>query len=214
MQFVIFDVDGTLIDDSQLTCEENLYLHAIEKVLGVRASSELDDYQFKTDAGILDQIIDEHGFQKNRAELQKQVKTVLFDLLKLQVDKGSFKWKAMKGAKPLIEELKSKNQILGIATGSWAPIAKLRLGSTGLPTEQIHLSSSENGVSKYLILRHAINALSNHCFEKPNAITYIGDQLEDMQACKLLGIEFCGIGKSFESMACYKGNDLSEIVIS
>ncbi len=213
MDFVVFDVDGTLIDDSQLAGEENLYLHAVEKVLGVKPSSELDHYRFKTDAGILNQILDEYGFQPQEAELHEQVKSVLFDLLKQQISQSAFKWKAMKGAKSLLEDLKSKNQIFAIATGSWAPIARLRLDSIGLSIGQIHISSSENGESKYLILQHAINALSNRYSAKPSKVTYIGDHPEDMQACDLLGIEFCGIGTLFKSMDCYQGNDLTRIVL-
>ena len=59
MSTIIFDIDGTLVESTDF--DTRLYIQAVYEMLGdVHIHDDWDRYRHVTDAGILDQIIEEN----------------------------------------------------------------------------------------------------------------------------------------------------------
>ena len=57
MHLVVFDVDGTLVDSSEIN--GRLYREAVETELGIKVDDDWSRYRHVTDSGILNEIMGE-----------------------------------------------------------------------------------------------------------------------------------------------------------
>ena len=74
MHHVMFDVDGTLIESFRF--DEECYIDAVSQVLGHNIDSDWTKYPHITDAGILEQHLQNYGITHDRETIHAQVKSV------------------------------------------------------------------------------------------------------------------------------------------
>lgn len=105
MQFVVFDIDGTLVDSAEF--EADLYVRAVKTVLDIVIDDDWSQYRNVTDGGILDQVIEENRVDGDRGQIHVRVKDEFFSLTTNYLDRTPDALKEIAGAKRLIEELES-----------------------------------------------------------------------------------------------------------
>ena len=185
MDIVAFDIDGTLLDSSDV--DSKLYLESVKAVLGdIKVRSDWSDYEHVTDQGLLRSIIRDNKLNEESARIRKIKGLFVQSLTDYLETHGPFK--ELPGALNFVRELqRSENTRIVYATGGWRTSAKLKLKASGFPLEGIPLRSSDDHDDRISIMKSAVSALSLDV----KTITYYGDGVWDKVACeKLLAI--CG----------------------
>ena len=184
----MFDVDDTLLlsDDFDGDC----FLAAVETVLGQRPDDDWTRYTHVSDAGILDQLIDEAGRASERVALQAAVKENFTERIATHLARHPVE--ALPGAAGFLLHLRRLDAVsLSIATGGWRETALLKLESAGLEITGLPLASSSDHHARIEIMRHA-RRLATGADEAP--VTYFGDGEWDRRACAELGFDFVLVG--------------------
>ncbi len=191
MHFVVFDIDGTLVDSTKFDSE--LYVLAVRTTLGIEIDGDWSRYRNVTDGGILDQIIEENGIRGDRGVLHERVKNEFVRLTSRYLNRHPDALKGIDGAAGLIEELKSRHSVvLAIATGGWEETARLKLQGVGIDLDRITIATGSDGTSRIAIMQTAeARALDGVPAKKK---TYFGDGVWDKQASEDLGYDFIAIG--------------------
>ena len=198
MDIVAFDIDGTLLDSSDV--DSTLYVEAVRTVLGdIKVRSDWSDYEHVTDQGLLRSIIRDNKLTEESgliSKVKEQFVQTLSDHLETH---GPFE--ELPGALNFVQALqRSDNTRIVYATGGWRTSAKLKLQSSGFPLEGIPLSSSDDHDDRISIMRSAVSQLSINA----NAITYYGDGVWDKFACEKLGWRFVPVGKELGGIETYE----------
>ncbi|MDX1625468.1 MAG: HAD family hydrolase [Wenzhouxiangellaceae bacterium] len=198
MNVFAFDIDGTLLDSSDV--DSRLYLESVERVLGnVELRSHWSDYEHVTDQGLLKSIILDNRLEHESLLIGK-VKREFFQALKDYLNAhGPFR--QIPGAREFVESLRrSDNTRIVYATGGWRDSASLKLQTSGFPLEGIPLGCSDDHDDRPSIMRNAVASLS----VKPHTITYYGDGTWDKVACEKLGWRFVAVGMELGGIEDYR----------
>ena len=137
MKFVIFDIDGTLINTKKV--EDKCFMKAFEQTFGIDIwSQKWESLINVTDWGITEEIIQREW---NRNPMKDEYKLMISNFvsnLKVEITKDKLQFSEIPRAKDFFYELKGGNEFkLGIATGSWEKSAKLKLESVGITIDWI-----------------------------------------------------------------------------
>ncbi len=189
MHAVILDIDGTLLNSSDL--DGTLYLAAVRKVLGqAKVRSNWGLYQNVTDRGILEEILDDNSLPKRIATLTA-VRDIFIESLGQHIDQyGPFF--EIPGAKAFVSSLRaSDSHCVAYATGGWSASASIKLKSAGFPLDGIPLASSDDYPERPAIMTHALNQLGGDF----QSVTYYGDGEWDEAASRSLGWKFMPVGE-------------------
>jgi beta-phosphoglucomutase-like phosphatase (HAD superfamily) len=187
MHAVVFDIDGTLLQSSDIDGE--LYTAAVEGVLGkVRIRENWGEYEHVTDSGILYQILRDNGLRRD-PNVIATIKNTFIETLRCHIeDCGPFE--EIPGALEFVRGLyEATGRSFAYATGSWAASAFLKLESAGFPVKGVPLSSSDDFPQRRLIMENALRQLGP-C----DLVTYYGDGEWDREAALSLGWRFVPIG--------------------
>lgn len=189
MEAVIFDIDGTLLESSNI--DGHLYNAAIEGVLGqVRIRDSWGAYTHVTDAGILEEMLLDNDINPTEAIITK-VQVRFFELLSRYIEQhGAFP--EVPGAQRFVESLRRADGVaIAYATGGWSAPARLKLQSAGFPLGEVPLATSDDSKVRAEIMCHALELLGND-FE---SVTYYGDSVWDRAASQALGWNFEAVGE-------------------
>jgi len=192
MHLVMFDIDGTLIESYDL--DEQCFLAAIDEVLGVQVDSRWERYPHVTDAGILDQILNQPCFLSDRASLEVQVRESFIQNLTLNLENHGVE--PIPGANTFLEHLKQRDDVtLAIATGGWYESATMKLEAAGLDVSGIALATSSDHIARVEIMKIAeARAVDRLLLSR----TYFGDAAWDKTASKALDYNFVLLGDRVE----------------
>lgn len=197
MQAVIFDIDGTLLESMRVDGE--IYTASIKSVLGdVLFRNGWEDYEHVTDGGILNGVLADNSIP-HKSEYVDAIKHECLARMRAHIlEHGPFV--EMPGAKQLIQRLiHSSNHRVGIATGGWRAIARLKLDSAGFNISGIPLSTSDEAVARPDIMEAALIEMGKD-FDR---ITYYGDAEWDRKACQSLGWEFQPVGSHLNGLRSF-----------
>ena len=177
-----------------------LYLTAVRRVLGgakVRESWSL--YRNVTDAGILDEILDDNSLLRSAAILSA-VRDCFVESVQQHIARtGPFM--EIPGAREYVTGLRASNSHrVAYATGGWSASASIKLESARFPLEGIPLASSDDYRDRESIMIHALNQLGGDF----QSITYYGDGEWDEAASKNLGWKFVPVGKRLGGLARFE----------
>jgi len=190
---VVFDLDGTLVDSDAF--DGNLYIEAIREVIG---SAEVDEswrrYRHVTDAGVLAQIMEEHGMA-DAEDLRVRVRDVFGSKIQRHLAHGGA-CEAIPGARAAIEQLRANRYKIGIATGGWGHTARMKLSHAGIPLEGLVLTSSDDSYDRVEIM----TACLRHLGGTPDRAVYVGDGLWDLEASQRAGWGFIGVGEKLKGL--------------
>jgi phosphoglycolate phosphatase-like HAD superfamily hydrolase len=189
---VLFDLDGTLLDSTDLDTE--CYIKAVRTVLGeVAIRPEWGHYQEVTALAILKDILKDNSLSSGK-ELWEEVREEFGQRVSAALQNGR-SCCAREGAQDTINLLReNKDFQIALATGDWSHTAGMKLTSAGLNFNGIPLCSSDQKENRIEIMKEALRNL-----EGPfQHIFYVGDGLWDQKASRELGWGFIGIGPNLQ----------------
>lgn len=188
MHAVILDIDGTLLNSNKI--DDMLYLTAVRAVLGqakVRESWGL--YRNVTDAGILDEILNDNSMTRSNAILNA-VRDLFVESMRQYVERSG-PFTEIPGAREFVAGLRASNShCVAYATGGWSASASIKLESAGFPLQGIPLASSDDYPDRESIMLHALKQLGREF----QSVTYYGDGDWDERASRNLGWKFVSVG--------------------
>lgn len=191
MNFVIFDIDGTLADT--LNIDDRLYRNSLLDLFDLQLSDEEWEnakiVSSGTDSGLFRFLADKYQIMQDSEDaMQFHFVNSFFNFY--SSNKDSFT--EIPGAVDFIRHLSAdQNFKIGIATGSWHGTGIIKLDSIGLDYRDFLFANANISPKRSEIIKHLID-LENFSLESDN-ITYIGDGLWDLAACRELNINFIGI---------------------
>ncbi len=193
MNFIIFDIDGTLTNTKQV--DDRCFIASFNEVFGIDISEQKwEDLINVTDWGITEEIIVRTWNRKpSKSEYEKLISSFVGRLeIEKEADKSQFK--EIVGAKDFFLALKKLDDIeIGIATGGWEKSAILKLNAIDISMHGICFSNSNDHKSRELITLDVIDQLKEKHKTSPDRIIYFGDGAWDYKTCKKLAIDFIGI---------------------
>ena len=193
MKYVIFDIDGTLVNTKNV--EDKCFMKAFEETFGLNIENQKwEDFKNVTDWGITEEIIiSEKGRTPLKEEYELMIQNFTRELeYEKQNDKSQFA--EVLGAKEFFNELRKMEDVeLGIATGAWEKSANIKLGSIGIDMKNISFSNSDYYKSREAITKDVVEQIKLKTKKEAERIIYFGDGEWDYKTCKNLGIEFIGI---------------------
>lgn len=200
MHLILFDIDGTLVDSDEFDSE--LYVQAVQEVLGIEIGDDWSAYRNVTDGGILDEIIDNAGLKAGRSRIHSEVKTVFACLVSEYLDQKDGRLPEIEGAGAFLAELESlPNVSMALATGGWEETARMKLRAAGVDRYSLPLASGSDALTRAEIMQVAEKrALGGR---KASRRIYFGDGVWDKRASEELGYEFVAIGDKVQHHARY-----------
>ena len=216
MDLVVFDLDGTLTDTTQV--DEHAIVGALQDVLGVTGlSTDWSTYVHSTDAGIVHEVIAANRGGVSDEDLDA-VQLKFFEIMENFYTSSPELFRALPGAVDVLERLNEAGVATAIATGSWRESALFKLRVGGVRHVGVPLASSNDDHSRSEIIRVAISrARQQHNVEEFDRITYVGDGMWDARASKNLGIRFIGVARNGHADTMHKAgvedviSDLTEL---
>jgi phosphoglycolate phosphatase-like HAD superfamily hydrolase len=195
MHLVVFDVDGTLTDSSQVDAE--CLWQASREVLRLPSdhSPWIDDLRHATDLCIVTQHCEKRF---GRPVTRSEVDLIRRRLVRLLQDKSASKEsviRQIKGASGALSRVgAARGFAIAIATGCFIASAEFKLRSAGLFDESIPMAGSDNTLSRAEIMRNAAQLADQKHGIEFSDFTYVGDGVWDVEAANNLGWNFIGIG--------------------
>ncbi|MDE0083890.1 MAG: HAD hydrolase-like protein [Gammaproteobacteria bacterium] len=190
MHLVVFDIDGTLVDSSEIN--SRLYVEAVESVLGIQFDDNWSRYTHVTDSGILNEIMDEAGGHVDRPLVTARIKEEFVRVVSDHIGREG-QMPEIAGARAFVERLTSHpGASVAVATGGWRETAEMKLRGIGLDPGKLCLASSSDAFSRIEIMRIAAErALRGR---HATRTTYFGDRPWDLRASRELGYGFVAVG--------------------
>ena len=193
MNFIIFDIDGTLTNTKEV--DDKCFIKAFEETFNINIENEKwGNLKNVTDWGITEEIIKREW---NRIPRSEEYQLMISNFVKnLESEKITdiSQFQEIPGAREFFNELfELKEFSMGIATGAWEKSAKLKLDTAGIKLEGVCFSNSDYHKSREAITEDVINQLKNKSNKEPDRIVYFGDGEWDYKTCQNLNIEFIGI---------------------
>lgn len=193
---VIFDIDDTLLHSME--ADDRLYRQAVRDIVGdVRFRDSLADYEHVSDSGILQQVLEDNRIADEDAF--ERIRERFLGLLENHVAvNGPFR--QIDGAADMLARLRaSKTHAVALATGCWRRSAELKLRTAGMQIDDFPLATSDDAIERVAIMRRALDALGREFA----SITYYGDGLWDLEACRRLGWDFRAVGPALGGLVAF-----------
>jgi phosphoglycolate phosphatase-like HAD superfamily hydrolase len=195
MHLIMFDLDGTLVDSTNI--DSGCYLQALVDVFGFNLDQidrDWGNYPHVTDAGILQTLCQtELGRDPTAIEISHYQQRFL-ELLNTAI--GHQPLQEICGAKDLLHHLGlDPNFAISVATGGWRTTAEFKLQQTGLDQVLLPMACSDDAYARVEIMKCAYQR-SIDLYQQPEfeTVTYIGDGIWDGVASNQLDYQFIGIG--------------------
>ncbi len=191
---VIFDIDGTLINSTEV--DAVCYLGSLKRFGINEIEARWQNYTTATDRGIFEEIFEDRFMRKPTAEELERQREGFLLLLKEHFAREPEAFLEIPGARRILAELRRRDDWrIGIATGGWRETALFKLSAAGININGIPLVSSSEKKKRDDIVRTCIERAREHygvtAFE---AIVSVGDAIWDVQVARKLDIGFIGIG--------------------
>jgi len=195
MRLAVFDIDGTLTLGGGLGT--HCFFTAFEEVFGVRdLDRSLAGYEHSTDCGI-----GREAATRVLGRLPTGIEMAAFKeayLARLQDEIGrtASAYRPVPGAERVLDRIgeAGRRWRVAIATGNWRRAAVLKLASAGV-SQPGAAACSEDGDSRAGVLATAVRRAAElagvAAFER---VVYVGDQPWDLEAARIVGTGFVGIG--------------------
>lgn len=185
---IIFDINGTLVESYDF--DSLCYMEAVRDVLGeVAIHDSWEKYNHVTDSGILQQIIEENELN-NAAGLIAEVRGVFGAKIRRYIDDGGT-CELVPGAPEALARLVKDGFKVGLSTGGWRHMARMKLQRAGIPIDSLPLTSSDDDVDRVRIMEKCLNRLGGY----PQRAIYVGDGIWDLKASANAGCAFIGVGE-------------------
>jgi phosphoglycolate phosphatase-like HAD superfamily hydrolase len=196
MHLIMFDLDGTLVDSSNV--DSDCYLQALVDIFGFDLDlidRDWGNYPHVTDSGILQTLCQTELARNPTASEISQYQQRFLELLNTAVISQPLQ--EISGAKELLHQLDlAPNYAISLATGGWRKTAEFKLQQAGLDRVLLPMACSDDACARVEIMQCAYQR-SIELYQQPEfeSVTYIGDGVWDGVASAHLEYQFIGIGR-------------------
>ena len=206
MNLIIFDIDGTLTETTEM--DSRCFMRTLEDILRIKEiNTDWESYKHSTDSGVLLEIYDHHFHKMPTAEEILTIQNCFVNYLQQEWSQNKNLCSCITGASSLfslIEELAQWH--IAIATGGWKPSALFKLDAAKIPHHSVPKAFADDHLERTEIINIAIQRSQQlHGHPSYQRTIYVGDKSWDERASHQLGIEFIGVGPSFDKTAKKSG---------
>lgn len=194
MKLVIFDIDGTLTQTSEVDAK------CFEGILAAKGITAYDS-DFQSCPHVSDTGIARHLYQSRFARdphdhEEASLCDHLIELLEEQHALDASQFAEVEGAgKMLVQLFERDDWVTAMATGCWRSSAEMKLRAAKIPLHQKPAGFAEDGPSRESIVSAAIaRAREHYNRENFSRIVSVGDGVWDVKTAANLGLPFVGIG--------------------
>ena len=192
MQFILFDIDGTLTDTIDL--DARCFLKAFVDVCGFSdVDPDWSRYRNATDAGIFQEVFESRRGRSPSVSETVEFKNHLVELFRSAAVQSPFA--PIRGARELLTRLRERGEYrVGLATGCWSDAARVKMASAGFGYDDYPAASADDAPDRETIVQIAARRTAGEPVTALNHVIYVGDGVWDVKMSRLLGIPFVGIG--------------------
>lgn len=194
-KLVVFDIDGTLLDSTEI--DENCFVRALKDEYNVAHIDERwETYKSVTDGCVFEEIFEKTFSRKPTApETRRMVRRFLMYIKESLAEQNSV-INPIPGAGEILERLAAHPEWeVTVASGGWRESALFKLRQAKLYLDGIPLATSSEEKLREEIVALSIEKAKTHYdvseFEK---IVSVGDAPWDVKAAEQLNLAFIGIG--------------------
>lgn len=187
---VVFDIDGTLTDTSEVDIE--CYEAAVRRELGVEIPEDWASFDEVTDSAILVRACEQRGLPPPDPGVEARVAERVARFLEAALERTPGRFRPIPGAREVFGVLRGHGWRVAMATGAWRPSAMVKLRGAAIPHTDVPLVTSSEHRSRSNIIRNA--ASQGGAGGERSTVVYVGDGVWDGRAARRLGHPFVGIG--------------------
>ncbi len=194
MNLVLFDVDGTLLDNSG--ADDARYVRAFDGAFGIRGiDTNWARYPNATDSCITRELLRGHlGRPATDAEIGRARDAYVAEL-RAAAASGEHVAKPMRGVEDAFDELTSRGWSAALATGGWRVSALFKLSHARLAAASLPGGFADDHLSREGIATIARGRAEAAAGRAATRVVYVGDAVWDVRACEVLALPFVGIAK-------------------
>lgn len=193
---VVFDVDGTLTDTTEV--DADCFVGAMADTFGIEeVDTDWSQYTSCTDAAILEDLVrDRLGWEVSAEERTSFIAAVAARLERVQIT-APHRYRPIAGARETLERLRQDpTWDVAVATGAWGESAQRKLRYSGVAAEDLPFASSSDSPSRDEVVRLAIErARKIYGRQGYNRLVAVGDGIWDVWTARSLGLGFVGVGR-------------------
>ncbi|MGE5304996.1 MAG: HAD family hydrolase [Alphaproteobacteria bacterium] len=185
---VVFDIDGTLTRTYSL--DEELFARTFFELYEWNLDTDWTHYRHATDQGISEEALSRY---LGRTPVSAEIVSVRERYMALLGDELAHDPHALQvpGAGAAIQRTIAAGYSVAFATGCWEASARLKLARAGVDISDLPLSTCDDSVDRFEILRLATERAKR--MRPGKGAVYVGDGPWDFAATQKLGIAFIGI---------------------
>ncbi len=188
---ILFDIDKTLVKSS--SGRSLLFSHAFREIYGVDATTKTINIHGMTDQQIIVEVLKNKGLTEAEifSKITDCINVIISSFKKIE---ESFEVELLDGVPELLEELKNQDFLIGLVTGNFEQIARIKMKKASLNHYfQLGGFGSDN-INRTELVKLAIKqAKENFAFQHDNNVFLIGDAPQDMNAGNEAGITTIGV---------------------
>jgi phosphoglycolate phosphatase-like HAD superfamily hydrolase len=194
VSLIIFDVDGTLVGGE--SADWASFSAAFKEAAGFAFAPDFFlRIEEITAQAIVHQALVNHTLEEKKA-IESAVRCGYLKYLTAAHKNDPCAFSSTPGSIALLEDLKSRQIPLAIATGDWFETITFKLTAASIPFKHLPMATSSDRYSRADII-----ALAAAKAGVPiDGAIYVGDGAWDFRACKKLGIPFIGVGSKVEKL--------------
>jgi phosphoglycolate phosphatase-like HAD superfamily hydrolase len=192
MQLVMFDVDGTLTETTNV--DEECFVRTFMDVFGFDdIDTDWSHYRHTTDSGILHDV---HASRTGLPPTAHDVSRFRRHFVQLLTDASSRSpFASVAGAAQLLSRLScSSTHRISLATGGWRDSARLKMTGAAMCFDAHPAASADDALDRESIMMLSRQRAAERYGESFACTVYVGDGVWDARACRSTGIPFIGIG--------------------
>ena len=196
MKYIIFDIDGTLTNTTDI--DDICFTQALEDTFHFNnIDTNWGNYEHTTDSGIIQQLFREREQRECSAEEKSRFIQHFCSLLKEEYNQQTNSIQEVPKAGKILQQLCKRDDVqVGLATGGWRESALFKLSCAGINIEACSAASfAQDAVARRDIIHNTIHQMNTRLQQTAplSSIVYVGDGLWDYKATQQLGIGFIGI---------------------
>lgn len=181
----VFDIDGTLLN-AYGGAHYNAFHSALKEHFGLECKIDGVPLHGNTDTGILRAVLAREGFQDSHFDAKRQA---MFSHMCAEVEENRHLVRAeiCPGIAELLEHLKHRKKLLGVATGNLERIGWIKIEAAGLRDYFSFGAFSDYHETREDIFRDAISRIRG-VLGKDAATCFVGDTPHDIDAARKLSV--------------------------